>query len=79
MVKGLKLEDEMEKTDLDKSRNKSRVTNLDKSWNESETANSVQQMDSEKLDSLKAKDTRMQRKSMPSRRVIAVKELRWAY
>ena len=56
VVKGLEPEDE------------SGATDSDKSWNESETVDSVQQTDSEEPDQFKAKQTRMQRKSMPSRR-----------
>ena len=47
---------------------KSEGTNSDKSWNESETADSDQQMDPDESDQLEAKETRTQRKSMPSRR-----------
>ena len=56
VVRGLKPEVESEGTDSDKS------------WNESETADSDQQTDPDESDQLKAKETRTQRKSMPSRR-----------
>ena len=56
VVKGLKPRVESEGTDSDKS------------WNESETADSDQQTDPDETDQLKAKMTRTQRKSMPSRR-----------
>ena len=54
VVKGLNPEEESENTDLDKS------------WNELETTDSVQQMDLEGPDQLKAKRTRRQRKSTPT-------------
>ena len=54
VVKGLKIEDELE------------IANSEKSGNESEVADSVEMFDSEELNQLKAKPIRGQRKVTPT-------------
>ena len=56
VVKGLKIENELE------------TTNLDNSGNESKTTDSGEMFDLEELDQLKATQTRRQRKSTPTQR-----------
>ena len=68
VVKGLKMEDELESADLDKNKNESKATDSDNSWNESEIADSVQQIDSEGLDQLMAMTIHMQQKMRPTQR-----------